>query len=87
MVIEYLISTHLSKFPAYHSKNQNEGIVKIFISTLWDQTHTIDLFTKELIFFTLLERICLERAFQGIKMKNRCNPCKMEKYAWEMYIL
>jgi len=41
-------------------------------------------FIKTFIFLIILERICLERGFQKIKMKNRCNPCKMEKYAYKI---
>ena len=35
----------------------------------------------------LLERICLERAFQRIRLRNRCNPCRMEPLAQVMYDL
>ena len=68
----------------YQSKKGKEGILKIFVSTLWKYVdNSFDGFVYGLIYTTLLERICLERCFQKIRMINRCKPfrglsCKME---------
>ena len=61
------------------------GEVKLFISSIWKCSKSFEHFVQKMIFYIIIERICLERAFQKIKMKNRCKPCKMEKYALEMY--
>ena len=88
--IEYKISLHLSKFLAYQSKNKNKGIVKLFISVIWKYVRKdFDRFVIWINYLTILERICLERAFQKIRMKNRCKPykdflCKIEQIAYLM---
>lgn len=84
MVVEYKISSYPSKFAGYQSKKQTNGTVKIFISTLWKYAPNFDDFLFQLNYIIILERICLERGFQKIRMKNRCNPCQMERYAIEM---
>lgn len=88
--VDYTLSLHNSKFIGYQSKNKNTGKITIYIATLWkwilERDYTLDHFVSEIIFITILERICLERAFQKIRMKNRCEPiCSMEKYAVELY--
>ena len=91
-----------SKFAGYQSKNKNKGEVKIYVSSIWKWVHSwrwteyfdeddateimFDNFLKEMIFTMILERICLERAFQKIKMTNRCKEfngfnCKMDYIA------
>lgn len=82
--IEYIISTNKSKFCGYQSKKGNSGTVKVFIPNIYSISVDFDDFIDWLEFFLIVERICLERAFQKIKMKNRCNPCKMDKYAHMM---
>ena len=103
--VDYKISLHPSKFAGYQSKNKNKGEVKIFVSSIWKWVHSwrwtsyfikdeateimFDDFVNELKFTLILERICLERAFEKIRMKNRCKPfenfyCKMEKIAYLM---
>lgn len=100
--VEYKISLYPSKFLGYQSKKGNEGMVKIFISTIWKESH--DNFYEFLLYLdyiTLIERICLERAFQKIKMKDRCEvytekideditmeyACKMEYVAYKMFFV
>lgn len=94
--IDYMISTHPSKYGDFQSKKGKNGIVKTFISTLWDRTEDMVLsgdrwvddnaiiyfndvfadFFRSFIEVILLERICLERAFNKIKIKGgMCNPC------------
>ena len=81
----YKISLYPSKFVGYQFKSGATGEVKVFISTIWNHSITFEDFLEKIIYITILERICLERAFQKIRMKNRCKPfCKMEKYAIKM---
>lgn len=85
VTIKYKISTYPSKFMGYHSKNKENGEVKLYILTIWKSSlNKFDDFVYIINHIIILERICLERAFQKIRMKNRCKPCKMEKYAMEM---
>lgn len=71
--VEYKVSTHSSKFLGYQSKKGNEGIVKVFISNIWKGCNNNFIrFYLTLNYITLLERICLERAFQRIRLKDRC---------------
>lgn len=82
MVVEHIISTRDSKFLGYQSKKGNNGQVKLFINSIWDKSQDFNKFVYGLIFTDILERICLERGFQKIRMKHRCKPvCKMEQYA------
>lgn len=88
-IVEYKVSTHPSKFFGYQSKKDNIGKLVIYISTILnslDKTNidsndvdecgksVFDKFVDELITIMLVERCCLERAFQKIRMKNRCKP-------------
>ncbi|KKL98883.1 hypothetical protein LCGC14_1819970 [marine sediment metagenome] len=103
--VEYKISTYPSKFIGYQSKNKNRGEIKIYITSLWKWVHSwrwtkyfvedetteimLDDFINEMVFTVIIERICLERAFQKIRMRERCKPlskfrCKMEKIAYLM---
>jgi hypothetical protein len=87
--IKYKVSLYPSKYVGYNSKNKGIGKVTIFITTLWKWipkiSGNLDNFITEFINILILERICLERGFQKIRMKNRCKPgCKLEKYAKEM---
>lgn len=97
--VEYKISLYPSKFIGYQSKKGNKGCVKLYISPIWKYIHSLrwktyfdedwiiefmfDEFINELLYTMLLERICLERGFQKIKMKKRCKEyngfrCKMD---------
>jgi len=90
--VEYKISIYPSKFLGYQSKARNKGEVKVYVSTLlkyaendfWKFVHWLDA-------ITLIERLCLERGFQKIKMKDRCKRykdsfgCKMEWVAYQMF--
>ena len=82
--IKYIFSTHLSKFGGYQAKNGKNGTITIFISSIYKSSMNFEDFVEWLDFYLIVERICLERAFQKIRMKNRCNPCKMERYAHVM---
>jgi hypothetical protein len=91
-MIDYVISTFKSKYTAYHNKKYPDGTVKLYISKIWEYSKDFEDFLEGINFFILLERICLERGLQKIKLKNRCKPinsfnCKMEKIAWNMTVL
>ena len=80
--MEYKISTFQSKYNAYWKVKQQIPMITFYVSTLWKSSENdFDTFVDHLIFLHILERICLERRFQHIRMKNRCKPCKMWKYA------
>ncbi|KKK62437.1 hypothetical protein LCGC14_3004320, partial [marine sediment metagenome] len=50
------------------------------------ENQIIPYFTECCIYLILLERICLERAFNKIRIKGgRCNPCCVAKIAQKMY--
>ena len=47
-----------------------------------EETFVSRSFVRLLIFYTLVERFCIERAFQKIRMHQRCKPeCKIAPYA------
>lgn len=88
--VNYVISTYPSKFAGYQSKKGNEGTIKAFVSTVYKGSYDLDAFVLHLIHIILHERVCLERAFNKIKIKGgMCNPCCVEKIADKMmdYIL
>lgn len=90
-IVDYKVSLFPSKSVAHQSKNKNRGKVIIYASTLWKASkNSFELFAETLVFFTLLERICLERSFQKFRMRNRCKPyktypCKMEYITMKLY--
>ncbi len=92
--VDYKISLYPSKFLGYQSKSKNQGYIKLFIPSIWDWVNTwsdnyeniFENFNSAIIYITLLERICLERAFQKIRMTKRCEDyngfsCKMDYIA------
>ena len=89
--VEYKVSLYPSRFLGYQSKARDKGEVKAYISTIWEYCGAdYWKFIFSLDFILLLERICLERAFQKIRMKDRCKPyksftCKMEWIAHQLY--
>ena len=89
--VEYKVSLYPSKFLAYQSKARGNGEVKAYISTIWKMCDSdFFRFVYWLDFLIVLERICLERGFQKVKMTNRCKPyknftCKMEWVAYNLY--
>lgn len=81
--IDLRISTHPSKFAGYQAKSGTDGTITLFVSTLWEDAQgKYDRFVDDLAYVYLVERVCIERAFQRIHMKNRCEPyCKLLKIA------
>jgi len=73
--VQYRISTKISS-AGYHSINKEKGFVIVNPSNL--RYSNFDEFIIQFIYILILERICLERAHNKIKMKNRCKPiCKV----------
>lgn len=75
--VELFISLNKSKFHGYQSKSGYNGKIKLFISNIWDNSINEDDFIINFCYVYLLERVCIERAFNKIKIKNRCSPCKL----------
>lgn len=73
--IEYITSTYPSKNSAYQSKKGNKGRIKLFISVIWKEAIIFDNFVALINFYQIMERYCLERCFQKIRIKGgMCNP-------------
>lgn len=87
--IEYIISNRPSKFLGYHQKNGGRGEVKVFLPNIWQYaSEKYETFVDAISYVFLLERICLERGFQRIRLQNRCGMrpyCKMETIAQRMF--
>lgn len=81
--IKYKVSTRKSKFGGYHSTSKGKSTITAYIQNLRYED-SFEYFVHNLIYIFIVERIYLERGFQRIRMKNRCSPCKMDKYADEM---
>jgi len=79
--IDIHISMHPSKFAGYQAKAGSKGKITLFVSTLWEESQgEFDRFVEDLATVYLVERVCLERAFQRIRMADRCEPyCKILK--------
>jgi hypothetical protein len=75
--VDLSISLNSSKFSGYQSKSGYDGKIKLFISSIWKDSKNEENFIINLSYVYLLERICIERAFNKIKIKNRCTPCKL----------
>ena len=91
--VELKISLYKSKSLGYQSKKGLEGKITLFISNIYDYSkQDFDLFVKAFNYTYLLERICLERSFQKIRMKERCKEfkglfcCKMDYIIWNMIL-
>ena len=86
VIVDYKISLYPSRFLGHQAKKGKKGTIILYIYSLWNECKgNFDKFVLDIVYTSLLERICLERAFNKIRMKNRCKPfCKMEKYAIEM---
>ncbi len=97
ITVEYIVSSYPSKFLGYKSKNGSKGTVKSYVTSIWNslEKKEFDAFVKVLIYIMLLERVCLERGFQKIRIRERCKffdkdgiyyACKMEYIAIGMHV-
>lgn len=75
--VDMNISLNISKYRGYHSKSGYNGKITLFIPIIWGSSKYEDDFIINSCHVYLLERICLERAFNKIRIKNRCFPCKL----------
>lgn len=84
--IQYIVTTNYGKSFGYQSKKGLDGIVKLFLPNIWDDTNNFFGFVLRIILTTLWERNCLERCFNKIKIKGgMCNPCCVQDITIEMY--
>lgn len=84
------LGTITSNLPRLYSRSE-KTVTKYWkdtpnnLSSIWKgQDDIIDLFTQHLIETEMVERICIERAYQKIRLKgrSRCKPfCCVEKPA------
>jgi len=84
--VNYKVSLYNSISQARWNINKDKGNVILFISNIWKESKNYEHFVQWIIYYTLIERICLERAYNKIRIKGgRCNPCCVEKIASEIY--
>ena len=84
--VNYKISINNSKFAGYQEKKGNNGTIKLFVSVIFEDSKDFEDFIDGIIYFTIHERICLERAFNKIRIQGgMCNPCCVKNLAIEMY--
>jgi len=88
--VNFKCSLYPSKFAGYQAKSGNKGTITSYISTIWDTTQKelkrredpFELFVKLLNYIQVIERYCLERAFQKLRIKGgMCNPCCIQSAA------
>ena len=87
--VDFRVSLKNGRYPARWNINKDNGIVTVYLPEIWDNARDHSLFYEhdhpeqtyqnfldELILSNLLERICLERAHEGIRLKgrSRCDP-------------
>lgn len=77
-IVEYKISTYPSRFLGYQAKKQDTGKITLYVSSMYQEAGNHDDFVELLIDIMVCERICLERAFQKIRMRNRC-----KEFTWK----
>lgn len=80
--VDYRISIRPSDNHGYQTKSGNKGVITLYVGSIWKDVASFDDFVNRLIWVSLTERICIERAFQKVRMKNRCEPvCKPGRIA------
>jgi hypothetical protein len=84
--VNYKISLHKGKTPARWNINKNKGDITLYISNIWEESESYISFIYWLIYSVIIERVCLERAFNKIRVKGgRCNPCCVKNVASKMF--
>ena len=84
--INYKISLSKAKTPAHWNINKDKGNIIIYVSNIWKESTSYISFIYWLIYYDIIERICLERAFNKIRIKGgRCNPCCVRNIASKMF--
>lgn len=95
--IDFTVSLHPSKFSGHWNVNKAKEIkhITLFVSTQWRRCFPdkevgeygitdVDNFIRWLIETIIIETICIERANQGLKIKNRCKPCHVSPITYKM---
>ena len=86
MKVNYKTSLFPSKKAARWNINKEKANITIYITNIWNDSKDFDDFVEGCIFFTLVERICIERAYNKIRIKGgRCNPCCVRETAIKIY--
>jgi len=94
--ITYKISTYPSQYYAWQQKNKDQAEIKMYISSIYKdvKNHSTFIFNDFVYFFIyymLVERVCLEYAFNNVRIKGgRCSPykrspCKAEYIAHKIF--
>lgn len=74
--VKYTISTNFAKFHGYQSKKGERGEIKLFVAEIWKDCSNFEDFVIAISHILTIERYCLERAFNKIRIKGgMCNPC------------
>lgn len=76
--VKYRYSLHDSRFLGYQAKSGASGTVTLYITSIWKYTRDVDEFIDQLNFILVLERICLQRGLEGIRMRGRCKEIDVE---------
>lgn len=95
--IDFRVSLHPSKFLGHWNVNKAKEVKRIvlFLGKIWREAQRVDyveetgifdvdLFIREIIRTIVIETVCIERANQGLRIKNRCKPCKVHPVATSM---
>lgn len=86
MKVNYKTSLFPSKKATRWNINKEKGDITIYVTNIWNNSKDFDDFVEGCIFFTLVERICIERAYNKIKIKGgHCNPCCVRETAIKIY--
>ena len=84
--VNYKVSLHKSVSSARWNIKKDKGNIILYVSNIWDEFPNFDYFIEYCIYYTLMERICLERAFNKVRIKGgRCNPCCVVNITKEIY--
>lgn len=81
--IDYNFSLYKSEYMGYWTRPNGRGHINMYVGTIWDtladDRKTEERFLAVLTHTMLLETVCMIRSGQKIRMKNRCEPCKLYK--------
>ena len=91
ITVSYNVSSYPSKFEGYQSKRGSRGTgdidakITLFVGEIWKHAGGVfDEFIDHINDILLIERICLERSFQKIRLPSRCKICAPKLIAYCM---
>ena len=84
--IMYTVSARHCTHMGYHSKRGTTGIVRVNACEIWKGSPSVEKFTRMLCFITLLETICIHRAFNKVHVKNRCKPITIDTLRYDCVV-